>query len=668
VARSLTRLAASALVIFLLVPSYSSAQPIAKQEIARRGKAATAFLIVTPAGSGTASGSGTAFCLSAKGLWVTNEHVIRTVPIDGKVDLIVSSNLSTQRVFKARVLRRDAANDLALLQSEGSDPLSTLPLGSTDKLEELADLYAFGFPFGKQLSVDKKDYPAISVNAGSVSALRTKDGKLETIEMDLGANPGHSGGPVLNAEGKVVGMIRSGLIGTKICRAIPVEKVRDLLQAPIVEFNPPTVRRQKLGEAVSFAAKVTFFDEGSSPPKVELIVSVGGREKVRERMKLEKGMYRVEAVPMASPKGPILLRARVRLGTGQLEGDLLDQEFRAGGKAYFLHDVRTIMGGAKPTLIFHDGSKLEQLPAELKKLTILLDEEKIPVNLVKAFDVQIMRQDRDPEVVCSVVVHREDREVARSSRSLPILDAQSTSGKPSAGNIREPDLAGPLITRTFPGEATQVVVGGGGRFLCLYIPRVNKAAIFDINEAKVIRYLDVPGSGAKLAAGQEHLLIALPEANKIQRWSLKTLELEATVSWEFAGKLHVFAMGSASMGPAIWITTTQANFRGNFGFLDPKTIKPLAIKRDSQELRYHWHPQYPPIIRVSGDGRVFGGHVEGLSPSGIESLIVEGSNLQRFHDHESGGFVIPSPDGTKIYIARHSRNRKNKRRLLPGID
>src|SRR3712207_5025432 len=55
-------------------------EPLTRQDLVKRGKAATALLVVP-------SGSGTAFCVSADGLWVTNEHVVRAAAADGKVQL-----------------------------------------------------------------------------------------------------------------------------------------------------------------------------------------------------------------------------------------------------------------------------------------------------------------------------------------------------------------------------------------------------------------------------------------------------------------------------------------------------------------------------------------------------------------------------------------------------
>lgn len=635
------------MIAILLVPYPGTAQPVTKQEILKRGKTATAFVIAGP------SGSGTAFCVSPNGLWITNEHVARHAAADGKVQLVLNSNLATQKTLTARIVRRDAAKDLALLQSEGSDMLPTLPLGDSEKLEELATLYAFGFPFGNQLSLNKKDFPAVSVNTGSVSSLRRRDGKLETIEMELGLNPGNSGGPVLDENGNVIGLIQAGVSGAKLSRAIPATIVRQFLQAPVVEFNVLLVRREKLGEPVRFEAKITSFDPDQAPLKVGVIVDVGGKAGDSQPMKLENGVYRAEIVPLPPQKGPIPLQARVRFSANHLDGEVKDQEFRANNKQYFLHDVKSIVGGAKPVITLSDATTLEGLPLELQQLTVVVDEESFLINLAKIKEVTIVGRDPTPDVTVSIVVHRGTQEVARVSRSLVVVEVPTGKVAATSGGIQPPTISDAAVTRTLPGDVADVAVGGGGRFLALHIPRVNKVGIFDINEAKVIRYLDAPGAEVMIAAGLDHLLIALPSAEKIQKWSLKTLELESTVAWTFPGKLHVFAMGSGSSGPVMWVTTKEKSFTGSVGLIDPKTMKPIkALQKNGEEFRYTWHPQSPPIIRVSADGRVFGAWASASSPSGIEVLTWDGTTLSQSREHDTAGFIIPGPDGTRVYTGK----------------
>jgi S1-C subfamily serine protease len=155
-------------------------------ELARRGREATAFLEV---GAGR---SATAFCVHPSGLFVTNDHVLREQGRGqgGAIKLVMDSGTPEQKVYVAKVVRRDRASDLALLRAESAKGLPALPLGKADGLEELMEVYVFGFPFGRGpyfgagARPASGQYPSISVNRGAISSLRRKDGRLENIQLN----------------------------------------------------------------------------------------------------------------------------------------------------------------------------------------------------------------------------------------------------------------------------------------------------------------------------------------------------------------------------------------------------------------------------------------------------------------------------------------------------
>ena len=92
------------------------------------------------------------------------------------------------------------------------------------------DVVAFGFPLAGGPAPGRDGRPSISVNAGSITALRRQEGRLKEIQLDAELNPGNSGGPVLDGHGKVIGVVRSGMVArglgrTGINQAIPVSTV-----------------------------------------------------------------------------------------------------------------------------------------------------------------------------------------------------------------------------------------------------------------------------------------------------------------------------------------------------------------------------------------------------------------------------------------------------------
>jgi serine protease Do len=167
----------------------------------------------TPATGEYAQGSG--FLISADGLIVTNRHVVvgaRTV----KVKLLGGQELS------AKVLGMDAATDIALLRVPATAPLPALHLGSTADVAVGDVAVAIGNPFGL----------GQSVTAGIVSARgRTlaDDPYIDFLQTDAAINFGNSGGPLLSADGTVIGVTSAilspngGSVGVGF--AIPAETV-----------------------------------------------------------------------------------------------------------------------------------------------------------------------------------------------------------------------------------------------------------------------------------------------------------------------------------------------------------------------------------------------------------------------------------------------------------
>ena len=71
----------------------------------------------------------------------------------------------------------------------------------------------------------------------------------------------------------------------------------------------------------------------------------------------------------------------------------------------------------------------------------------------------------------------------------------------------------------------------------LHLARAGKLAIFDVNEAKVVKELPAP-EDLKFAAGLDKLVIALPGSKTLQRWDLNTFELEKTAALDLNGELQ----------------------------------------------------------------------------------------------------------------------------------
>ena len=176
---------------------------------------------------------GSAFLIDPSGLALTNHHVVR-----GASE--IEARLLDDRRFKARVIGSDPQTDIALIQLEADRPLPHLGFAAPDELRVGDWVVAIGNPLGL----------TSTVTAGIASATGRHDvplGELvyqDFIQTDASINPGNSGGPLLDVEGRVVG-INTAITeeGAGIGFAIPVHMVRELLP----QLKAGRVRRSWLG-------------------------------------------------------------------------------------------------------------------------------------------------------------------------------------------------------------------------------------------------------------------------------------------------------------------------------------------------------------------------------------------------------------------------------------
>jgi serine protease Do len=175
-----------------------------------------------PGGPGAAPrrGLGSGFIIDAKGLILTNNHVVENADR-------ITVRLSDESEFDAKVIGRDPKTDLAVIQiTGGKGNFPVAKLGNSKNLRVGEWVVAMGSPFG----LDN------TLTAGVVSA---KDRQIGAgnydsfIQTDASINPGNSGGPLVNLRGEVVGIntaifSRSGG-NMGIGFAIPIDLAKEIL-------------------------------------------------------------------------------------------------------------------------------------------------------------------------------------------------------------------------------------------------------------------------------------------------------------------------------------------------------------------------------------------------------------------------------------------------------
>ncbi len=256
-------------------PAPATAGRIASATL-KKVKQATVHLKVTLPNGQKAEGSG--FFGIEPGIILTNAHVLGMFKADSrrplKVETVIGSGAKGERTLTAKVLGVDTGSDLALLRVEGADLPTPLEVGPADGLEETQVVYIFGFPFGSMLG------KAITVNTASVSSLRRNDaGTLQRVQVHGGMDPGNSGGPVVDTDGKVVGVAVAIITQSQVSFAVPGEAVAAMVAGRVKDmtFGHPF----KSGAETKSLVELKLVDPLKKIQKVSLAVWSGKSAKLR---------------------------------------------------------------------------------------------------------------------------------------------------------------------------------------------------------------------------------------------------------------------------------------------------------------------------------------------------------------------------------------------------
>ncbi len=171
-------------------------------------------------------GSGSGFIVSADGLAVTNRHVVA----DEKAEYTAFGQNGEQ--YKLKIVAIDPLFDIAVIQLEGDD-FTPLTLGDSSKIKTGQSVIAIGNALGEFAgSVSVGVISGLSRSIVASSGFGPSELLDEVIQTDAAINPGNSGGPLLDLNGRVIGVnvaVASGV--ENIGFAIPSEIVANILDS-----------------------------------------------------------------------------------------------------------------------------------------------------------------------------------------------------------------------------------------------------------------------------------------------------------------------------------------------------------------------------------------------------------------------------------------------------
>ena len=167
-------------------------------------------------GSGSTSGSGSGIIVSSDGYILTNNHVVNSSSSSSYYQITEATSVKVklyndETEYDATVVGSDMQTDLAVIKIN-KDGLTAAELGDSDSVQVGEFAMAIGNPLGLQSSIS---CGIISAKNREVQDSDTKT-TYKLIQTDAAINSGNSGGALVNADGKVIGINTLKLSGTGV--------------------------------------------------------------------------------------------------------------------------------------------------------------------------------------------------------------------------------------------------------------------------------------------------------------------------------------------------------------------------------------------------------------------------------------------------------------------
>ncbi len=536
---------------------------------------------------------GTAFCIDKAGYFVTHDRVVFNV---GKqIKLILKPGEKDQAIVYATKVDGFSDYNLTILKVNSDIKLTSLEIDEISTLSETMPVTAFGYPFGKILSLKEGEYPAITVSQGHITSFKELYNRLMGIQIDASLNPGNAGGPLINDKGKVVGIADFGLQeSTGINFAIPSIAIRRIINKTQINFVPPPISTEKQNLLTDFNMTVDPVIAANDQMTVEFTLITGiNTRRVFIAEKTDYNKYHVNAIPVPTIEGVKTVRLSVTANETFFNCQVKNYNLKCDGKDIPLDTIRNITIGPPSVITLTDNTTITGPITGLENVEATMGQVNANINLTKSKTISVY--DSNPKttrVGYSIEAKINDVTVGQNSGDIQLITTTQS------GNQTQQEDDKDKVTIPMPGKIDNIIKAGGGRYLILSFTGVQKLAVFDVYECRITKYLDLPKEKTIFAAGKDKLVLYLTEKKVLERYSLKTMEKENTCALPKNIVIHKIAMGCNSNGPVIAaIMINDAVY--NIYFYDLTTLTKQNITTDNSSYDTRFIPNYS----VSEDGK-----------------------------------------------------------------
>ena len=343
-----------------------------------------------------ANALGSGFIIDAKGIVVTNNHVIQ-----GAEDIMVTVN--GEKEYEAKIIGADPLSDLAVLEIQSKDKFVPVKFGDSDKARIGDWVIAIGNPYGFGGTVTAG---IISARNRSIGLSRYED----YIQTDASINQGNSGGPLFDMNGNVIGINtailgQSGSIG--IGFSIPSNSAKKVINQ-LIEFGE--TKRGWLGVRIQNVTKEIADVEKLDKPRGALVASVAENSPsdkagikagdiilefngilIKEMKELPKIVAQTEVgktVEVKIWRNEKELTKKIKLGRLETSGDFKAEKKEEADPN--ISEIKTLKISVR--VLSAKDVKIRKLPEGTSGLVITNIQQSSPINYLKVNNIIIEAQ------------------------------------------------------------------------------------------------------------------------------------------------------------------------------------------------------------------------------------------------------------------------------------
>jgi hypothetical protein len=433
---------------------------------------------------------------------------------------------------------------------------------------------------------------------------------------------------------------------------------RGQLQQTAFDYASTVVAADQALTAATTSWKITPSVTKPATPTPVKVVATGDADTIPGRLEAAKAAHEIN---VAVDRRIFVAAIDARLNAAADAGDLAGVQTFQAAKIKAAHDGSLADTITDPAILA--AKKTMDQSITTAHATLVAAYKEAISSYTKARKISealAIQEELNTSGLASAAATATATESTDTTTDKPAPSATGGSIVSSDGTFTPPTLPSGKLEVELAAPADDIRVGGAGRYIVLNLKKLRQLAIFDVSQAKVIKYLPMPSSDIVFAVGMKKLFVGVKDLKRIQRWDLQKLELELTVAAPEGG-IGAIAIGASSLGPVVMIGDNSKKF----WLVNAATLKaePYPSKNWGTE-GSAWGPVH---IHVSFDGSTVVACGGGWA--GIELSTLSGNKVTNV---TTGGYVngdaLVSGNGSLVFPDGGEMIRSDLKSKVSGID